>query len=272
MEGERDSLLPIGRFAFLSRLSRRALRFYDERGLLEPAYVDEWTGYRFYSLDQLAAADSIRKLREIGLPLDEVRMALADPARIDELLERQEARLRERTAESERALALLRKLREKKEEPMPVSVEIRDVPAQRAACVEMRTALDRIGPDCEQAFGRLMGVLGPAGVAPTGPELIGYPEEDFDPESFLALAGLPVASDLPVESGLKMVDYAGGRAAVGTLIGHYDGLSQAWRDVHTWISEQGLRIRTMPYEVYRVGHMQAASSAEFETEIVIPVA
>lgn len=41
MEGERDSLIPIGRFAFLSRLSRRTLRFYDERALLKPAFVDE---------------------------------------------------------------------------------------------------------------------------------------------------------------------------------------------------------------------------------------
>jgi DNA-binding transcriptional MerR regulator len=270
MEGKRDNLFPIGRFAFLSRLSRRALRFYDERGLLEPAFVDEWTGYRYYSLDQLAVADTIRELREIDLPLDEVRVVLADPAQLDELLDGQEARLRERVAESERALALLQKLREK-EEPMPISVEIRELPAQRAACVEMRSALDRIGPDCEQAFGRLMGTLGPAGVAPTGPCLIGYPEEDFDPESFLAFVGVPVAVDLPGESGLKMVDFAGGRAAVGTLVGPYDGLSQAWRDVHAWISEQGLQITAMPYEVYRVDHMQAASPAELETEIVIPV-
>ena len=60
MEGERDNPFPIGRFAFISGFSRRTLRFYDERGLLEPAYVDEWTGYRYYSLDQLAVADSIR--------------------------------------------------------------------------------------------------------------------------------------------------------------------------------------------------------------------
>ena len=270
MEGERDNLIPIGRFAFLSRLSRRALRFYDERGLLEPAFVDDWTGYRFYSADQLATADTIRELREVDLPLDEVRVVLADPARLDELLDRQEARLCERAAESERALALLRKLREK-EEPVTLSIELREVPALRAACVELHTALDRIGPDCEQAIGRLMTAFGPAGVTPVGPNLIGYPEEDFDPESFLALIGFPVASDLPVESGLKMVDFAGGRAAVGTLVGHYDGLSRAWRDVHAWVSEQGLQIRAMPYELYRVGHMQAVSPAEFETDIVVPV-
>jgi len=272
MEGKRDSLIPIGRFAFLSRLSRRALRFYDERALLKPAFVDEWTGYRYYSPEQLTAADSIRGLREIDMPLDEVALALADPTRLDELLDRQEARLRERVAESEQALALLRRLREKKEEPMPISVELRDVPAERAACVEMHTALDRIGPDCEQAIGRLMGVLGVAAQAPTGPSLIGYPEEEFDPEGFVAFVGVPVAADLPEKSGLKMVDFAGGRAAVGTVVGSYDGLSQGWRDVHAWVSEQGLRISAMPYEVYRVDPMQAASPAEWVTDIVVPVA
>ena len=68
-----------------------------------------------------------------------------------------------------------------------------------------------------------------------------------------------------------MVDFAGGKAAVGTLIGPFDGLSQAWRDVHTWISGQGLKIRTMSYEVYRVDPMNAASPAEYETDIVVPV-
>jgi len=271
MEGKSDNLIPIGRFAFLSRLSRRALRFYDERELLKPAFVDEWTGYRYYSLEQLTSADSIRELREIDLPLDEVALVVADPARLDELLDRQETRLRERVAESEQALALLRRLREKKEKPMPVSVEIREVPTQRGACVEMHTALDRIGHDCEQAYGRVMGVLCPANIAPTGPCLIAYPDEDFDPESFLAFVGLPLTGDLPTGSGLKMVDIAGGKVAVGTLVGPYEGLAQAWRDVYEWMSEQELKVRAMPYEVYRVDVTQAASPSELVTEIVVPV-
>jgi DNA-binding transcriptional MerR regulator len=271
MEGKRDNLIPIGRFAFLSRLSRRALRFYDERELLKPAFVDEWTGYRYYSSEQLTRADSIRELREIDLPLEEVALVVADPARLDELLDRQEARLRERVAESEQALALLRQLREKKEKPMPVPIEIREVPAQRAACVEAHTALDRVGPDCEQAYGRVMGVLGPAGIAPAGPCLVAYPEENFDPESFVALIGTPIAVDLPGESGLEIVDIVGGRAAVGTLNGPYEGLSQAWRDVYEWIDEKKLKLRAMPYEVYRVDMMQAASPAELVTEVVVPI-
>lgn len=155
---------------------------------------------------------------------------------------------------------------------MSVDVEIREVPAQRAVCVEVHTALDRIGPDCQQAYGRIMGALGAAGITPAGPCLVAYPGEGFDPEAFIALIGTPIAVDLPGESGLKMVDIAGGRAAVGTLVGSFEGIAQAWRDVHAWISEQGLKIRAMPCEVYRVDMMQAASPAELETDIVIPVA
>jgi DNA-binding transcriptional MerR regulator len=272
MEGEHDNLVPIGRFAFLTGLSRRALRLYDERGLLRPARVDDWTGYRFYSLGQLADAELIRKLRAVDLPLDEVRTALADPVRLDELLDRHEVRLRERATESERMLALLQELREQKEEPVTLSIELREVPVLRAACVEIHTALDRIGSDCGQAYERLAKSLGEMGIAPAGPALIGYPDEDFDPEAFHALIAFPVSGDPPADSGITMFDFAGGKAVVGTLTGPYEGLHKAWQEVHAWIAERGLRITAMPYEVYRADHMQAASPAEIETDIVIPVA
>jgi len=51
-----DDLLSIGRFARLSGLSVGALRHYDETGLLAPAEVDRFTGYRRYRRDQLATA------------------------------------------------------------------------------------------------------------------------------------------------------------------------------------------------------------------------
>jgi DNA-binding transcriptional MerR regulator len=44
------NLLPIGRFSQLTRLTIKALRLYDELGLLRPAYVDPDTAYRYYSL------------------------------------------------------------------------------------------------------------------------------------------------------------------------------------------------------------------------------
>ena len=65
--------LSIGSFSRVSGLTVKALRHYDEIGLLEPARVDEWTGYRYYGLEQARAAEEIRRLRSLEVPLDEIR-------------------------------------------------------------------------------------------------------------------------------------------------------------------------------------------------------
>ncbi|MFB7237289.1 MerR family transcriptional regulator [Streptomyces sp. NPDC056534] len=65
-------MLTIGDFARASRLSAKALRRYDELGLLPPARVDPFTGYRYYAEEQLERARLIAWLRGIGMPLAEV--------------------------------------------------------------------------------------------------------------------------------------------------------------------------------------------------------
>ncbi|TQJ32410.1 DNA-binding transcriptional MerR regulator [Microbacterium sp. SLBN-146] len=62
----------IGEFAALGRVSLRMLRHYDAIGLLQPARVDERTGYRFYAIDQLPLLLRIAELRELGVGLDRI--------------------------------------------------------------------------------------------------------------------------------------------------------------------------------------------------------
>ncbi|TDB93466.1 MerR family transcriptional regulator [Micromonospora fluostatini] len=66
-------LLTIGAFARAARLTPKALRLYDEVGLLPPAAVDPESGYRFYDEEQLAHARLISQLRRIGMPLADIR-------------------------------------------------------------------------------------------------------------------------------------------------------------------------------------------------------
>ncbi|WP_035869927.1 MerR family transcriptional regulator [Cryptosporangium arvum] len=70
-------LYTIGEFARAAGLTPKALRLYDESGLLPPAAVDPETGYRFYDPAQLPAAELIVELRRIGMPLAEVRAVCA---------------------------------------------------------------------------------------------------------------------------------------------------------------------------------------------------
>jgi len=74
-------LLTIGAFARSARLTPKALRLYDQLGLLTPAAVDPESGYRLYDPGQLDRARLIARLRGIGMPLAEIREVCAlEPA------------------------------------------------------------------------------------------------------------------------------------------------------------------------------------------------
>jgi DNA-binding transcriptional MerR regulator len=74
-----SELMTIGSFARISGLSIHTLRHYDDVGLLEPAEVDPDNGYRRYRRDQVREARIIQALRWVDLPVEEIRVALADP-------------------------------------------------------------------------------------------------------------------------------------------------------------------------------------------------
>jgi DNA-binding transcriptional MerR regulator len=69
-------LMSIGAFAQRTRLSPKALRLYDELGLLTPARVDESSGYRYYDARQLDQARLVAALRRLDMPLAEIKAVL----------------------------------------------------------------------------------------------------------------------------------------------------------------------------------------------------
>lgn len=76
------ALLTIGAFARTSRLSIKALRLYDENGLLPPVWTDPATGYRYYAPAQLERARLVAWLRRLGMPLARIR-AVCEAAQAD---------------------------------------------------------------------------------------------------------------------------------------------------------------------------------------------
>ena len=66
-------MLKIGEFSKLSMLTVKALRFYEKTGLLVPAQVDEWTGYRYYETSQLADAALVKHLRQLDFSIEEIK-------------------------------------------------------------------------------------------------------------------------------------------------------------------------------------------------------
>ena len=107
-----DELLAIGEFSARSGLSAKVLRNYAAAGLLVPAAVDPWTGYRYYAPGQLPEAGLILLLRQAGIPLSEIAAFLREPGpgqlrRWERALDLEVASRRRALAEARGQLGLL---------------------------------------------------------------------------------------------------------------------------------------------------------------------
>jgi DNA-binding transcriptional MerR regulator len=78
-------MFKIGEFSKIAQVSGRLLRYYDEIGLLKPQHIDQWTGYRYYTADQLPRLNRILALKELGLSLDQIQQLLDQEIGTDEI-------------------------------------------------------------------------------------------------------------------------------------------------------------------------------------------
>ncbi|HEY2638896.1 MAG TPA: helix-turn-helix domain-containing protein [Streptosporangiaceae bacterium] len=127
--------MSIGQFARLSRLSPKALRLYDELGLLRPARVDPDSGYRWYTAGQLDSARLVASLRQIGVPLAQIQLILsqepeAAAAQVGAYWSRAEA---DHSARRDLAGYLVDRLTGKRN--VMYEVKVRDIPARSLLCL-----------------------------------------------------------------------------------------------------------------------------------------
>ena len=104
-------LLSIGDFSRMTFLTVKALRHYHDVGLLAPIHVGQGTGYRYYSLDQVPTAQVIRRLRNLDMPVADVKAVLAtqDAGARNELIAAHLARLESQATNTEEAVQTLTK-------------------------------------------------------------------------------------------------------------------------------------------------------------------
>jgi DNA-binding transcriptional MerR regulator len=155
------SLMGISEFAELSWLSQRALRLYDELGLLPPARVDPGTGYRWYAPAQLEQARLAASLRQLDIPLAQIKVILAlDAAAAAERVAAWWAEAEDRHA-GRRDLAgyLIDRLNGK--EPVMYDVQVRDVPARSVLSLLWRAHEDEVMARVRDLMHRLHPVAAP---------------------------------------------------------------------------------------------------------------
>src|SRR5262245_57241285 len=98
----RPQMIRIGDFSKLSRVSVKALRYYDEMGLLKPVNVDRFSGYRYYEFDQLPHLYRILALKDLGFSLEEIGHLLESDLSVEQMrgmLKLRQAEIRQRVEE-----------------------------------------------------------------------------------------------------------------------------------------------------------------------------
>jgi DNA-binding transcriptional MerR regulator len=268
-----DELLPIGMFSRASSLSIKTLRAYHESGILVPARVDPQTGYRSYTVDQLADAAIVQRLRALDLPLEQVRTVVdaRDPEVTRQVLSGHQREMQSRLDETERIVAELQSV------VAPTThtpVHLRREAATESVRITGLVEPDDFGDWIAWAFGELGEFLGRAGVAPSGPPGGLYAAElaDDGPES--AEAFLPVATSVVVpasERNVRVGEVPAARAAVLVHTGDYDTIGDTYRSLGAWVARHAEHAGARVREWYVIGPGDADDPAEYRTEISWPI-
>jgi effector-binding domain-containing protein len=247
-----ENLVPIGRFSQMTRLSIKALRRYDELGLLAPAWIDPGSGYRYYTAGQANLAEAIRVLRRVDMPLAEIEalLAEADPEIRSKHLAAHRERLAEQLAEQTRMIRFLEALMRREGAVMPYEVTIKELPPVRVAAMKKHVRMSTVGSALQAGFGEIVQALGRSGVEPNAAPFVIYHEViDEDTEGDIEMC-IPVAGAVEPTDNVYVAELAGGPAAVTVHHGPYQELAPAYHTLTGWIQEHGHEVRAAPREVY----------------------
>lgn len=271
-----DTLIPIGRFSRVTRLSVKALRNYADAGLLEPAWVDPSSGYRYYTYAQTTRAEVIRVLRSLEMPLDEIGevLAAADDDVVAKLMDRHRARLEDRLEHETRMLAYLRRLIEEEGRPMPYEVAVREIPARHVAVLRRRVTADGVGPAVAEGFATIAAAVGRSGAGFAGPPTLVMTElvdADGGGEGEVELA-FPTAAPFHGLGDVVGEERPAELAASTVHRGPYEEIGPAYTAVEQWVTEHGHAATGATREVYLNGPQEAPTPADYLTEVQVPIA
>jgi DNA-binding transcriptional MerR regulator/effector-binding domain-containing protein len=244
----------IGEFSKITGLTVKALRFYHDKGLLVPAYVDERTGYRHYDVRLIDKARIIVQLRRLEFTLEQIAEMLGacdDQADLLDFLERQRNQLAEKVKQYRGALTSLdnlihqeRKARMALQNPS-FHVEEKSLPPLLMAGVRMKGRYCDCGKGFSTIGKNFWGkIAGPCFLLHYDTE---YKEDDAD---FEACMPLKKAKEVP---GVAVRELPGGKCVSLLHQGPYEEISRSYAKIIDYIKQKGYEILMPTREVYIKG-------------------
>lgn len=265
--------LSIGEFSRATLLSVKTLRHYHEVGLLEPADIDPGNGRRRYALDQIPSAQVIRRLRDLDMPVEEVRAVLAAPdlAGRNQVMAAHLDRLEADLARTSAAVASLRDLLSPRQSTPAVVIEYRRVPPAPAAAIHATVDMDNLAMWFEGGFGEIYATLAAQNVAPNGPAGGVYTTELFNHDHGDATIFVPCQTPFRTAGRIEAVTIPAAELAVATHHGHHSDADRTYGALATHAAEHALTVDGPIREYYPVSSRDTTDSSRWRTEIGWPI-
>jgi DNA-binding transcriptional MerR regulator len=263
--------LTVGDFSRATQLTIKTLRHYHEIGLLEPAEVDPQTSYRYYKPLQIPQAQVIRRLRDLDMPVADVKAVLATPdaagrsALINKHLERLETELARTRAAVESLRAILAR--------PSYAVSHETVAATRAIAIRATVDRGELLAWWHGAIGELHATARAQQLAPPGAlgglyDTALFSEARGEPIVFAAIA----KSATPKLVGrVESFEVPAAELAIVTHAGSHDGIYAAYGELGAYVAAHEIAVDGPLREYYVRDPIESRDPADWLTKIAWPV-
>lgn len=267
-------MLKIGDFSRISQITVEALRHYDTMGLLKPAVVDQTTGYRYYTFQQIGRVKRILALKDLGLSLEQIATMVEGEVTNEQLkgmLKLKQIEIAQQIeAEKERLARVQARLRQIEMEINMPDYEIIIKHSQPQLVATIRRVLSS-NPDIVGLFEELIGYIAQHNVtSPLG--LTIYHNETYVEDGVDAEVAATIKEPVPESDVVKVYDLPPAQLASTVHNGSYNRLNLAYDALHAWIDSNGYRIVGPGREWYHFLQEPVRRDDEsYVTEIQLPV-
>lgn len=266
-------MFQIGIFSKMNHITAKTLRHYDEIGLLKPAYVDDFTGYRFYSTEQLPRLHKIIALKQMGLSLIQIQSLIDEPSGIEVYLQLREKEIKEKLAAANDQLSQVKSYQKRLRGEFSMKYEpiIKSLPE----CIV--ASMRRIAPSYDSYFDfipKMGDEMRRQGAVCAAPAYcfnmyhdMEYKEKDIDVEVCEAVVDYCEDSEMVKYKKIDKVE----KALCLLHKGPYSTLPEAYAFAMNWIQDNAYTLSGEPRESYIDGIWNKDSEEEWLTELQLPI-
>ena len=258
----------------MTHLSVKALRHYHQIGLLTPVAIGSESGYRLYAVEQVPVAQVIKRLKDLGMALDEIARVLQAPdvdARNRAIVEHLH-RMENQLDQTKGTVASLRRLLETPDTPRP-NIGFRSLPPTHAIAIRERVTVSDLGDWWVHAFEELHRVVATQRLATSGPDGALYSSAWFEDEIGDVVAFTPVASEQKAGRDERVQPYVVPAAELAVLLheGSFNDLDRTFAALGTFVLERAIAVEGPIREYYLVTPFDTPDENSHRTEVAWPI-